>query len=170
MFEKPAETRVPIVELLARRWSGRAFDRDRRVAPDALLGLLEAARWAPSCFGDEPWRYLVWDRFEDPEHWGRAFECLAEGNRTWARDAPILMLAAAAGHFERDGRPNRWGAYDTGAASMSLALQATAIGLMVHQMGGFDAERIRRAFAIPPLLRVHGDDRDWLPATRVTHS
>jgi nitroreductase len=149
MFEKRAETRVPITDLIARRWSGRAFDSDRRVAHETLLSLLEAARWAPSCFGDEPWRYMVWDRFQDPQHWSRAFECLAEGNRVWAKHAPLLMLATAAGTFGRDGRPNRWGAYDTGAASMSLALQATAIGLMVHQMGGFDAERIRQAFKIP---------------------
>ncbi len=149
MFEKRAETRVPIADLIARRWSGRAFDPDRRVTREALLSLLEAARWAPSCFGDEPWRYLVWDRFEDPQRWRLAFECLAQGNQGWARHAPFLMLATASATFARDGRPNRWGPYDTGAASMGLALQATALGLMVHQMGGFNPERIRQAFAIP---------------------
>ncbi len=149
MFEKPASTEVPIAALLARRWSGRAFDPDRPVPREVLLALCEAARWAPSCYGDEPWRFVIWDRCADPERWARAFAAVAEGNRAWARDAPILMLAAAATVFARDGRANRWGAYDAGAASMSLCVQATESGLMVHQMGGFDPERLRLAFAIP---------------------
>jgi nitroreductase len=148
MLEKPASTQVPIADALARRWSGRAYDPDRPVEPQKLLALLEAARWSPSCFGDQPWRYLVWDRLADPARWRRAFECLAEGNRGWAGQAPLLMLACADNQFA-DGRPNRWGQYDTGAASMSLSVQATALGLMVHQMGGFDAQKIRAEFAIP---------------------
>jgi len=147
MFEKPASTEVPIAAPLARRWSGRAFDPDRPVSHEVLLALCEAARWALSCYGDEPWRFVIWDRCGDPDHWARAFAALAEGNRAWARDAPILMLAAAATVFARDGRANRWGAYDTGAAGMSLCVQATESGLMVHQMGGFDPERLRLAFA-----------------------
>jgi nitroreductase len=149
MFEKPAETAIPINALLARRWSGRAFDPSRPVPHEALIALCEAARWAPSCFGDEPWRYLVWDRDADPIAWGRAFATLSEGNRAWAGAAPLLVLAAASRVFSREGRPNRWGRYDTGAASMSLVLEATERGLMVHQMGGFDPERLRREFEIP---------------------
>lgn len=149
MFEKPPDTAVPIAAVLGRRWSGRAFDPGRPVLREALLALCEAARWAPSCFGDEPWCYLIWDRFADPEAWGRAYATLSEGNRGWADGAPLLVLAAASTVFSRDGRPNRWGRYDTGAASMGLAVQATELGLMVHQMGGFDPERLRQEFAIP---------------------
>lgn len=148
MVDKPASTQTPIADLLARRWSGRAYDPARPVEPDQLTALLEAARWSPSCFGDQPWRYLIWDRLADPERWHRAFECLAEGNRGWAGDAPLLLLACADSQFT-DGRPNRWGQHDTGAASMGLSIQATALGLMVHQMGGFDAAKIRAEFAIP---------------------
>jgi nitroreductase len=148
MFEKPAATLVPIDPHLAQRWSGRAYDPDRSVARDDLLALLEAARWSPSCFGYQPWRFLVWDRRAQPELWQRAFACLAEGNRSWAMDAPLLMLACADTCFA-DGKANRWNQYDTGAATMSLSVQATALGLMVHQMGGFSVAAVREAFAIP---------------------
>jgi len=169
MFEKPASTEVPIAALLARRWSGRAFDPDRPVPREVLLALCEAARWAPSCYGDEPWRFVIWDRCAEPDNWARAFAALAEGNRAWARDAPILMLAAAATVFARDGRANRWGAYDTGAAGMSLCVQATESGLMIHQMGGFDPERLRLAFAITGHLQPDGDNGHRLSTPRVTH-
>jgi nitroreductase len=148
MFEKKASTQVEIAPVLAERWSGRAYDPDRPVEREKLIALLEAARWAPSCFGDQPWRFLVWDRFADAETWQRAFDCLSEGNRPWVIRAPLLLLASADRQFT-DGRPNRWGQYDTGAAAMSLSIEATALGLMVHQMGGFDAARIRAEFAIP---------------------
>jgi nitroreductase len=148
MFEKKASTQAEIADVLARRWSGRAYDPDRPVEREKLAALLEAACWSPSCFGDQPWRYLVWDRFADAERWRRAFDGLSEGNRAWAVRAPLLMLACADSLFG-DGRANRWGQYDTGAAGMSLSIQATALGLMVHQMGGFDAGKMRAEFAIP---------------------
>ncbi len=149
MQQKLAETQVSIHDLIARRWSSRAFDPDRRVSREQRLVLLEAARWAPSCFGDEPWRYVVCDRFADEAAWHKAFACLGEKNQRWAKHAPILMLAASGSHFTHNGNPNRWGQYDTGAASENLCLQATALGLAVHQMGGFDADKAQKAFAIP---------------------
>lgn len=148
MFEKKATTEVDILPALAQRWSGRAYDPERPVAPNDLVALLEAARWSPSCFGDQPWRFVIWDRLVDSARWERAFACLSEGNRGWAGRAPLLLLACANSQFS-DGRGNRWGQYDTGAAVMSLSIQATALGLMVHQMGGFDAGKLRSEFAIP---------------------
>jgi nitroreductase len=149
MTSKIARTRVPIHDVIARRWSGRAFERDRPVAREQLEALLEAARWAPSCYGDEPWRYLVWDRFRDEAAWNKAFDCLGEWNRKWVKNAPVLLLATADSLFQKNGNPNRWGSHDTGAASENLCLQAVALGLMAHPMGGFEAEKIRRAFDIP---------------------
>lgn len=148
MFEKKAHTQAPIIDVLALRWSGRAYDPERTLSREHLTALLEAARWAPSCFGYQPWRLLLWDRVGNEPAWRRAYDCLTEGNRAWAAYAPLLMLACADTRFA-DGRPNRWSAYDTGAAVMSLSAQATSLGLMVHQMGGFDADRIRAEFAIP---------------------
>ncbi|MGH8750691.1 MAG: nitroreductase family protein [Burkholderiales bacterium] len=149
MAEKRADTSVPIHELLARRWSPRAFDNNKAVSRAQIKSLLEAARWAPSCFGDEPWRYLVWDRNRDGTSWKKAFECLAESNQTWVKNAPLLLASIAAPNFTHNGKPNRWAQHDTGAASENLVLQAVALGLAAHQMGGFDAGKLSQTFAIP---------------------
>ena len=148
MMDKPADTAAPIHTLLAKRWSPRAFDPHRPVAPQQVTALMEAARWAPSCFGDEPWRMVICDRFEDNAAWHAALLCLTEKNQQWAQHAPLLILVAAATHFQND-KPNRWGQYDTGAASENLCLQAAAMGLAAHQMGGFDAQRVGGALGIP---------------------
>ncbi|MCP5126531.1 MAG: nitroreductase family protein [Gammaproteobacteria bacterium] len=149
MLEKLALTSTPIADLIARRWSPRAIDPNQPVSREQVLALLEAARWAPSCFGDQPWRYLVWDRFRDAAAWQQAFECLAEGNQIWVRNAPVLLLSVAAPHFGHNNKPNRWAQYDTGAASENLCLQATALGLAAHQMGGFDPDKVKVTFNIP---------------------
>lgn len=149
MLHKPAVTSVPIHELLAERWSPRAFDPDARVSSEELAALIEAARWAPSCFNDQPWRYLVWDRHARPDEWSRAFACLAESNRRWVSRAPVLMLSVASNRFAHNGADNRYAHYDTGAATLALVLQAWSLGIAAHQMGGFDANAARTAFAIP---------------------
>jgi nitroreductase len=148
-MNKPAITATPIHDLLARRWSPRAFDAARPVSDAQLAALLEAARWAPSCNGDEPWRYLVWNRSADPAGWQQAFDCLTPGNQVWVKNVPVLLLSCAGSAFSFNRKPNRWAQHDTGAASMNLALQAVALGLAAHQMGGFDAEQARGAFGIP---------------------
>ena len=149
MLEKKAITQTAIHDLLARRWSTRAFDASKPVAREQLASLLEAARWAPSCNGDEPWRYLIWDKGADPGGWQKAFDCLSVNNQAWVKNVPLLMLSCAGSIFGHTGKPNRWTQHDTGAASLSLVLQAVALGLAVHQMGGFDADKARAAFAIP---------------------
>ena len=149
MLEKPAQTSRPVHDLFVRRWSTRAFDPAKPVSREHLISLLEAGRWAPSCNGDEPWRYLIWDRGRDPGGFQKAFDCLSENNRKWVKNVPLLMLSCAGSNFAATGKPNRWTQHDTGAASVSMALQATALGLAYHQMGGFDAEKARAAFGIP---------------------
>lgn len=149
MLEKPAQTSRPIHDLFVRRWSTRAFDPAKPVSREQLLSLLEAGRWAPSCNGDEPWRYLIWDRGRDPQGFQQAFECLSDNNKKWVKNVPLLMLSCAGSNFAATGKPNRWTQHDTGAASVSIALQAEALGLMAHQMGGYDAEKARSAFGIP---------------------
>lgn len=149
MQHKPAITRVKIHDIIQERWSPRAFDPDRTVSHDVLLALLEAARWAPSCFNDQPSRFVVCDKATDATGWQQALAILADKNRLWAKNAPVLILAVAMENFNHNGQPNRWAMYDTGAASVSLCLQATAMGLIVHQMGGFDAEKAREVFNLP---------------------
>jgi nitroreductase len=148
-MQKPAVTQTPIHELLAERWSGRAYDATKPVTPQQIIALLEAARWAPSCFGDQPWRFVVWDKATNAAGWWQAFDCLAPSNQTWAVDAPVLMLVAADKLFNHNGEPNRWAQYDTGAAAENLCLQAQAMGLMAHQMGGFDEDKARALVGVP---------------------
>jgi nitroreductase len=119
------------------------------VSQQQLLALLEAARWAPSCYGDQPWRFVVWNQMGDTNAWQQAFDCLAPGNQGWVKDAPLLFLVVADTLFNHNGQPNRWAQYDTGAAAENLCLQAEALGLMAHQMGGFDADRIRGVAGVP---------------------
>jgi nitroreductase len=149
MFDKKIDTQEKIDDLLAKRWSGRAYDVSRQVSQQDIISLLEAARWAPSCYGDEPWRYIVCDKSTNESAWDKAFSCLSEGNQSWAVNAPVLILALANTIFSHNDSDNRWAQYDTGAATMSLCIQASSLGLMVHQMGGFSAEKAAETFSIP---------------------
>jgi nitroreductase len=148
-MHKPAITQVPINSTIANRWSGRAYDAARAVSRDDVIALLEAARWAPSCYGDQPWRFMIWNKQEDAAGWQHAFDTLSPGNQAWVKDAPLLVLVAADSLFKHNGQPNRWSQYDTGAAALNLCLQAASAGMMAHQMGGFDADKLRAAFAVP---------------------
>ena len=148
-MQKPAITQVPINETLANRWSGRAYDGTKSVSSEQVVALLEAARWAPSCFGDQPWRIVVWNKNSDAKAWQQAFDCIAPSNQTWVKDAPVLMLICADTLFNHNQQANRWAQYDTGAAAENLCLQAASMGLMAHQMGGFNADATRGKFNIP---------------------
>jgi nitroreductase len=148
-MQKPATTQVPVDETIANRWSPRAYDANKPVTQTQITALLEAARWAPSCFGDEPWRFIVWDKTTDAAAWQQAFDCLVEGNQTWAKDAPLLVLVCADTLFSHNEKPNRFAQYDTGAAAENLCLQASSMGLAAHQMGGYKGDQARADFAIP---------------------
>ena len=147
-MEKPAETQFPIHDLLVRRWSPRAFD-ERPVEPHTLWPLFEAARWAPSSNNEQPWRFIVATKKDHEAEWGRLFDCLVEGNRIWVIRAPVLILSIASLNFEDDGKPNRHAIHDTGLAVENLVLQATALGLIAHQMAGFDVVKARTDLRIP---------------------
>lgn len=145
-MEKLATTDVPIHDLLARRWSPRAFD-ERPVEAGNLKSFFEAARWAPSSNNEQPWRFLVAVK-ERKAEWDRLFHCLMEGNQKWAHRAPVLILTVAKLSFD-DESPNRHAFHDVGLATENLLLQATALGLAAHPMAGFHIEKARAAFAIP---------------------
>ena len=148
-MHKPAITQVPINETLAKRWSARAYDGTKSVSQSQIIALLEAARWAPSCFGDQPWRFIVWNKETDTRAWAEAYECIVPSNQIWASNAPVLMLVCANTLFAHNQQANRWAQYDTGAAAENLCLQAAHLGLMVHQMGGFNVDLAREKFNIP---------------------
>ncbi len=146
-MEKPAVTQYPIHEFLRRRWSPRAF-ADRRVEPDTLRSLLEAARWAPSSNNEQPWSFIVATKDDQAEH-GRLLSCLVEGNSLWAQWAPVLMASVARMSFEEGGESNRHAFHDVGQAVADLCVQATALGLAVHQMAGFHPDRVRELYGVP---------------------
>jgi nitroreductase len=148
-MHKPAITQVTINETIAKRWSGRAYDVAKSLGSEQIVALLEAARWAPSCFGDQPWRFVVWDKNTDAQAWQQAFDCLAPSNQAWVKDASLLLLVCSDTLFNHNQQPNRWAQYDTGAAAENLCLQAESMGLMAHQMGGFNADLAREKFTIP---------------------
>lgn len=168
MQPQPTDTSVPLLDAIAGRWSPRAFSSEA-VRDDDLLGLLEAARWAPSCFGAEPWRFVIGRRGSGAGHELIA-ECLVPANRLWAEKAPILMVTVAVQNFEYNGEPNRWASHDLGIAMGQLGVEATARNLILHQMGGFDADLARKKLKLPdgfdPLAAVaigHPGDPTELP-------
>ena len=134
-------------ELIRQRRSPRLF-QDRDIPREILVALFEAARWAASCYNEQPWRFLVASR-ENHEDYARLLDCLVPKNQEWARSAPVLMLSVASMRFRHNDKPNRHAFHDVGLAVSQLALQATALGLALHQMAGFDTEAARRAYAIP---------------------
>lgn len=144
---KSAETNYPINELLSQRWSPLAFS-DRAVSQEDLGSLLEAARWAASCFNEQPWSFIVATK-DNPTDYNRLLSCLVEANQAWAKMAPVLMLSVAKLHFDRNGQNNQHAWHDVGLAAGNLTLQASALGLFVHQMAGFDADKARELYAIP---------------------
>jgi nitroreductase len=109
---------------------------------------MEAARWAASSFNEQPWSFLV-ARRSDEEEFQRMLGCLVQGNRGWAGKAPILIITVARRSFTRNGKPNRHAFHDVGLAVGNLSTQATGLGLVLHQMAGFDPEQARKSYSIP---------------------
>lgn len=149
MKTKPALTSQALHPIIQNRWSPRAFDTNQAIDQSSLTALLEAAQWAPSCMNEQPWRFIVCLKDQHPQAWARLLACIAEKNQPWAANAPLLIAAIAINHFNHNQQPNRWAAYDTGAACLNLSLQATALGLVCHQMGGFDQAKLAQDFDLP---------------------
>jgi len=143
MIKKTIDTSASIHPIMADRYSGVSFDPERPLSLDQLRSLAEAARWAPSCFGDEPWRFLICSKQHDPAAWQKAYDSLMPGNQAWCINVPVLVLVCTDTLFKHNGNPNPFAPYDSGAAAMSMVLQATALGLMAHQMGGYSGDKAR---------------------------
>jgi len=134
-------------ELISTRWSPREF-LDRPVEPEKLHAIFEAARWAASCFNEQPWRFVFVTQAE-PEQFQKMLGLLMEKNQQWAKTAYVLGFSAGKKTFTQTGAPNRFALHDTGAATANLSIEATALGLRTHFMGGFDAQRARAEFHVP---------------------
>jgi nitroreductase len=141
-----AVTAAPLLPAIAARWSPRAFDPDRALTEANLAPLLEAARWAASSSNMQPWR-LAWALRGEPA-FDRILATLAAGNQVWAHRAGALLIGCAV-LARPNGAPNRHAAHDLGQALAQLAVQATADGIALHMMGGFDVAAAREALAVP---------------------
>jgi nitroreductase len=148
---KQAPTTVPIHDLIAARWSPRAFS-DNPVSSEDLTTIFTAASWAASSNGEEPWRFLVGRKGTDT--YAKIFDTLVEFNQNWAKSAPVLILSVGKTVFSAkpgkpDPGPNAYALHDTGAASANLCLQAIALGIHTHGMAGFDHDKARAHFTLP---------------------
>jgi nitroreductase len=145
---KTADSAHDILDVFAKRWSPRAF-ADRPVEPEKIRRMLEAARWTMSSYNEQPWRYVVAARHDDPEAYERLLGCLVEGNQSWAKNAPVLLMSFYKTTFSHNDRTNRAAPHDLGAASAALTFQATAMDLYVHQMAGIKKDVVRETYDVP---------------------
>jgi nitroreductase len=141
-----AKTDYPISEIIAKRWSARAFST-RPVQSSKLLSILEAARWAPSSRNEQPWRYIVFTN-DKPKILKKAQSVLKEIN-DYAKRAPILICAITKKTYSENGSANRLHFHDLGAANENMFLEAFNQGLIMHEMGGFDVQKAREIFDVP---------------------
>ena len=148
LSDRSADTAASLHPLLARRWSPRGFDADYELTETELVALLEAARWAPSAGNSQPWRFLIGRRGDAT--FDAIVELLAPGNQPWAPRASVLIVAIA---DTTESPMSPWVLYDTGQAVAHLSVQATALGLAVHQMGGFDSAGVAARFRLAPELK-----------------
>lgn len=142
--EKETPTDAPILDVLAKRWSSLAFD-PTPLNEDQIASLFEAARWAPSSYGEQPWRYVYAVKGDNNRE---VLEDLLMDGNSWAKEAGLLMLSFAKKKYEKNGNPNKHYFHDTGAATLSLVLQATSMGLVSHQMGGFYTDKANDALGV----------------------
>lgn len=138
----------PILPQLTQRRSPRAYT-SQPVPTEALQQLFTAAGSAASCFGEQPWRFIVGSKETSPDAYQKILDTLAEFNQVWVKNAPVLAISVAKTVFSHDNNPNAWAKHDVGQAAATMAIQAVELGLQIHQMAGFSADAARTAFHIP---------------------
>lgn len=149
--KKKADTKYPIHNLLQKRWSPRAFS-DRSIPQKKLNQLFEAARWAPSSYNEQPWRFIT-ARKEDEESFEKLSLVLNDFNQKWAAEAPVLVLGLAKTTFDMDGRDNPHAEHDLGQAIAHLTFEATRHDLFVHQMAGILPDKAQELYDLPDDLK-----------------
>lgn len=144
-MNKKADTQNPIHDLLAERWSPRAFQQ-RDIPQTEINSLFEAARWAPSSMNEQPWRFIYAKKGEPA--FDKIVDTLMEGNM-WAKEAPLLLVTIIKKNFARNGKSNRVALHDLGLALGNVSLQAQHLGIALHHMGGIFPDKISEAFDLP---------------------
>jgi nitroreductase len=133
-------------KLILQRYSPIAFS-NKDISESDLNQFMEAARWAPSAFNEQPWRFLLAPK-SDRTRYQKLLECLFDGNKVWAASAPVLMLVYAKRDFSHNANPNNFHMYDSGMAMQNFIISAMESGVYVHQMAGFDHELAAKNFEI----------------------
>jgi len=149
--KKARQPTFPINPLLLNRWSPRSMTGEE-MDDDTIMSLFEAARWAPSSYNNQPWRFIYAKR--NSPYWNRLFDLAAEPNKVWAKNAALIVVVVSNKHFDINGKYSITHQYDAGAAWENLALEASARGLVAHGMQGFDYERARADLGIPDSFDV----------------
>ncbi len=137
-----------LMKVIKERHSGRQYNSEKDISKEQIAFLIEAARWTPSCWGEEPWRFLICQKSSDEKGYAKVFESLAAPNQKWAQEAPVFIVVTAKRTFQERPAENHWAAYDTGAAAQTMMLAATSMDLILHSMGGFSPESLRENFGI----------------------
>jgi nitroreductase len=146
-MQKSNQVEYPVADLIEQRRSRRAYS-SQPIETEKIHSLFEAARWAPSSMNEQPWAYLYATQ-DQPVLWNKLLDTLNESNRVWAKHAPLLILSMARKTLIRNGAANGAARYDVGAANAFLSMQATHLGLNVHQMGGYDRQKAIENLNIP---------------------
>jgi len=144
---KHANVNYPIHEIIAKRWSPYRF-ADRALSKEDLLSLFEAARWAPSSYNEQPWRYIIALK-EQHDEFQKLLSCLVPANQEWAQYASVLALGISHLVFDRNGKENKASIHDLGAAAAHICFEATVRGIYAHQMIGIEPDKARKMFKIP---------------------
>jgi nitroreductase len=140
--------KMKILPEIQSRFSPMKFVAGKSIDRTDWETILEAGRWAPSAFNEQPWR-LIWADSNHPGEFGTFISLLSEYNQQWAADASILMVVIASERFIHNGKSNPHAWYDTGMAIAQMVIQASSMGIQAHQMGGFDADKAKKLLAIP---------------------
>lgn len=147
-MEKKARAGYPIHDVIARRWSPRAFNPNKLLSKEFILSLLEAARWAPSAYNEQPWRFILATP-DNLQEFADMVDCLVEPNRVWARNSSLLILGCVEKRFSHNGRENSTALFDLGLAVQNLLLECTSKGVFGHVMSGIDHDKIRARYSLP---------------------
>jgi len=140
------KTEHEVDEIFPNRWSPRAMSGEK-ISDNELMTLFEAARWAPSAYNNQPWRFIYAKK--GTKNWQKFFELMGEFNQAWAKNATVLIIVVSKKVFDHNGKPSRTHSFDTGAAWQSLALQGSIKKLVVHGMEGFDYEKAKNTIGLP---------------------
>tara|TARA_Y100000034_G_scaffold131791_1_gene193326 strand:- start:1016 stop:1588 length:573 start_codon:yes stop_codon:yes gene_type:complete len=134
------ESEYKINELILNRWSAKAMSGEE-LSDNELMTLFEAAKWAPSSYNNQHWRFIYAKR--GTTYWDKFFDLLFESNQNWVKNASVLILMISRKNYEHNEKPIRTRSFDAGSAWENLALQAISMNLVVHPIGGFDLNRAK---------------------------